>query len=379
MIAFRPVEPGKRGSNIPTAVIDTAMARHPDGFGVAWRQNGVLKSEKFGPREGRAFRKALKRLDADAKLEYVAHFRYATHGPKARSHSHPYEYMDPDPKVGRVLVFHNGVIDIPTTSAESDTEVFVRDVLALLPSRWWTNSALRYLVGESIAWSRLVVMTAAETVNLQEDDGNWDGGLWYSSNHRPNATYTSQVYKAHKVPTGSAKGKVRSQRPYESAFGQVLDDDEAADKWAADKWVASNYGAQVGRRNDWEHGGHALTLMVEKIDRTVDGDIPEAFICDACYTVGDAYVVGGKVFIDMAHRFGPAAEEVDAYEDTDARAMLDGEDPDDLDACLLPESRIRAIGIVPLSGEDSADDYMERVASRRAHEDAKARALVAVN
>lgn len=188
MIAYRPVKPGKHGANLPDAVATLACQRHPDGFGIAWRDAEGLHDERFAPSERKAFRATLKRIDA-LPVEYVAHWRYATHGPKDRDHAHPYEYIDPTE--GRVLVFHNGVIDIDTTHAESDTERFVRDVLPSMPSAWWRDPSLVWLVNNSIGWSRLTLMTATETVNLHERNGEWDNGIWYSSAHRPYNSFTS--------------------------------------------------------------------------------------------------------------------------------------------------------------------------------------------
>ena len=128
MIAHRPASAEHRGSNIPNTVIDTAIGRHPDGFGIAWREAGALRHEKFGPAESTEFRDALKKLDKDSTIEYTAHWRFATSGKPCRDLSHPFIYTDPIE--GDVAVFHNGVIDIATGgSHESDTSVFVRDVM----------------------------------------------------------------------------------------------------------------------------------------------------------------------------------------------------------------------------------------------------------
>jgi hypothetical protein len=264
MIAFRPARPGKHGSNIPTQVIDLAMNRHPDGFGIAWREQGGLRVERFGPRERNAFGKAIRRIDR-LDVEYVAHFRFATHGPKDREHAHPYEYADPIE--GRVLVFHNGVIDLPTAVRESDTEVFVRDVLAHLPSRWWALSGLRYLVGEAIGWSRIVVMTARETVNLQERDGEWDGGLWYSSEHR---AYRS-TGRAHPTILGSYPPKALPAPEPEACTNPAL-----------------------GRVYRVE--GHVFEptcdIPTDRGDRELDG----ALVCAECGEQVDVLVMDGTVY-----------------------------------------------------------------------------------
>jgi hypothetical protein len=272
------------------------MTRHPDGFGIAWREGGELRTEKFGPQARDEFRAALKRVDKRSDIEYVAHFRWATHGPKAESHSHPYEYIDP--VEGRVLVFHNGVIDIATKSNESDTEVFVRDVLAHLPSAWWRNGALRYLVTQSSEWSKLVLMTATETVSLQDKEGTWDGGIWYSSSHK-----AAQLgnYGATSAWSGSAVGT-----PLGKDYGDIVTVTRAAE--------------QFDRGHEFVHGGHTLSV-VDRFEHDVDGAYEQALVCDSCFTVGDLYVINGENYIEMAHLF---ERDDDDCEDEDAARELDG-------------------------------------------------------
>lgn len=317
MIAYRPYSGDKRGGNIPHRVIDTAIGRHPDGFGLAWREwtddGPVLRHEKFGPGQRKAFRKALKRVDR-SPVEYVAHFRFATHGPKAAPWSHPYEYTDPAGE--RVLVFHNGVISIATGPQESDTEVFVRDVLAHLQPRWWTDLGIVRLVSLAIDWSRLVIMTATETVNLQEKAGEWDGGLWYSSNHRPSVYTSSTTYGGGWKPTAASttwtRAQVKSAEESAKVLGLIGDDDRPLlPVTAADGFYAEAR---------WRHGGHTLTAM-EDIDRSTDGDYEDALMCDTCYTLGTLYIIDGQSYIDMAHRVPVDAPE-DADEEERQRAII---------------------------------------------------------
>lgn len=293
MIAYRPLHAKSgKGSNIPGSVIDTALRRHPDGFGLAYRENGELVTEKFGPHEAKRFRKALKRVDREVPSEYVAHWRFATHGPKDQAHAHPYEYTHPVD--GRVLVFHNGVIDIATTPAQSDTEVFTGLVLAELPSRWWENPALMFLVTEAIGWSKLVIMTATGTYNLHEKRGSWDGGIWYSSSHKPSTT----TYRGPAM-------NYPSYGSYKSGATSVASTAGVTSRDAVIKSTSSAYTAKdfssAGDGKTFFHGGHALSAVVD-IDRLKDGDYTDGVMCDTCWTMGDVYVIDGGVYIDMAHK-----------------------------------------------------------------------------
>lgn len=318
MIAYRPVKPGKNGANIPHEVIDLAMIRHADGFGVAWREFGAdgaphLKVEKFGPANRKQFRKALKRVDRSGS-EYVAHFRFATQGPRVQSLAHPYEYVDPNE--GRVLVFHNGVIDIRAEKHESDTEVFVRDVLATLPSAWWRDPAMRFLVTAAIDWSKLVIMTATETINLHDSRGGWDGGIWYSSEHK--------AYKLTAAIYGSAIGTQTVIVPPKSAVAsaQVLLPSTTDWEFEADtdEWEGTH---RARYAPGLMHAGHKVSEIVV-IDRSRDGDWAGGVTCDECQTVGDAYVIEGTVFMDLSHydREGALATPDDDDEDQRAEDAL---------------------------------------------------------
>jgi hypothetical protein len=290
------------------------MQRHPDGFGLAWREGGKLWRQKFGPEHRKEFRKTIKRLDKDQTIEYVAHFRWATHGPEDVAHSHPYEYTDAE--VGTVLVFHNGIIDIDTRAHESDTEVFVRDVLAHLPGRWWANHAIRYLVSEAISWSKLVIMTNDETVNLQESSGEWDGGIWYSSNHRSivpsvlinGVSLSSWTGKGWRSGEYGSTGLVSVPNAYSRALGDMEDDDEGT--CVVPKTL--DHPAQ------WRSGGHNLTA-IKDINRDSDGEYMESLICDECHTIGDVYIVEGRAYPDIAHRFGTGSPE--SEDEREAEAM----------------------------------------------------------
>ena len=321
MIAHRPVTQRGRGSNIPNAVIDTALTRHPDGFGIAWRDSDGLRYEKFGPTkvEKAEFRRLLKEIDKRRDIEYVAHWRMATHGPACEDLAHPYEYTDP--VEGRVLVFHNGVIDIFADKHESDTQVFVRDILANLPSAWWRQPAIVDLVDMSTGWSKLVLMTETETVNLNERHGTKDGGLWYSSNHLPGwSTNSVAKYASYlddewdndweRIPGGAwvRKTEPRSIIPYSAA--------ESAKTFGLGETTQPMSNTAL-----WQHEGHIIEPL-QSFDFTKDGDYPSSIICTECGTSGDVYLIQGRAFTDINHVWHTVNEAHDVDEAADSDELL---------------------------------------------------------
>lgn len=290
MIALRPAG----DAHIPSAVIDAAMGRHPDGFGYAARIGGHLVTATFAPNERTAFKAALAKLDATG-AEYAAHFRFATSGPKTRDMSHPYTYEDPDPAVGTVALVHNGIIAIAhERSKESDTSAFVRLVLARLPSRWWANPALVYLVEESIGWSKFVLMTAGETFVLGEKSGEWDAGLWYSSPHRPAYMPGKATASPGNVPSKHAQRRQRAKARRDGALIPQLPAVTTEDAFVPEP------GMRGGGYPSLRHNGHAMTATTP-INREKDGTYLMGAVCDECRTFADVYVIDGTVYMDGSH------------------------------------------------------------------------------
>lgn len=329
LIVHRPVTikgTGKRsrarGSNIPNGTIDYARRHNPDGFGIAWRDSkkGQLIYAKYAPTQFAEFETRLKEVDKDTTQEYVAHWRFATHGPACLRLSHPYSYVDKN--LGTVLLFHNGIISpVDTRKEESDTEVFVRDIASKLPSRWWANVAIRALVDEFIGWSRLVIMTPSETVNLHEDRGDWDGGLWYSSAWKdkvyPTAysgkgweNYRSSSDYHYDPETGDFEnewGEMKDKVWHPSAKSAYLDGD--AEDWegvtVSGTIITPERGKEAftmeaGGDTDtaWYHYGHVIIPLTQ--DRS-QGFHEQQALCETCHTVGDFYVMEKRVHIDISH------------------------------------------------------------------------------
>lgn len=304
----RPLNTENGGSNLPNEVIERNLRSNPDGFGIAWRDpKKGLRSKKWAPEDWREFRDFLKKIDKRTNIEYIAHFRTATHGPACYDLSHPFTYENESD--GKVLVFHNGVIDIPTQKKESDTKAFVDRVLAKMPSGWWNVDYLHYLVQEAIGWSRLAIMTKDQTIRVNEPDWKVMNGIWYSTNPLPTPTvygsgrpatiYEQFGYKSHDdddhdVIMGGGSWRKDTSGILTAQFSDVDDDDEE------DPDVIYASAAMSGI---WEHMGHSIYPISG--DMSQEGEV----MCDSCKTTGYFYVPGPgpKVFIDLAHVIGVAA------------------------------------------------------------------------
>jgi Glutamine amidotransferases class-II len=335
LIVHRTVNSPNGGSNLPNRVIEHNRKKNGDGFGIAWRdpKKGLL-SQKFGPKAFDAFHKLLKTIDKRTTVEYVAHFRMATHGPACEALSHPFTYEDD--KDGEIMMFHNGIISIDTNAQESDTEVFVRDIASRLGPRWWTKPHLRYLVEEAVGWSRLLIMTAHETVRLNAKAWSVENGIYYSAEPVPvyatqsssSSWYsegrwvreTSKDTDAKHLKMVDGKLIVESHLPggsiMEESFdshddflkdypngihGQGLTDDEDEDGNDEDI-VTYEHGV-------WVHMGHDV-YPLDKPDAR-EGQI----VCGACSTQGTYYNIDGKRYVDLSHKADPNVIYSNSFDD----------------------------------------------------------------
>lgn len=273
--------------NIPNSVIDHNIRKNPDGFGLAWRsQKGDLRFKKFAPQETKTFKKLLKRVDAIKGIEYVAHWRLATHGPICKEMSHPFTY---ETDGVQTLVFHNGIIQNSPPKDESDTSYFVKEVLSGLVPMWWRNPAYTNLVERYIGWSRLLIMTPNETFRMVERDWKKVGGLFYSIDPLP----PSSSYH----PTTPSSGKGYSAADAWKTWEDNLSDD-------------SEFGFDAGDSDllptdfplDYLHEGHQVSRMTEHKPLDFAGEWQGKVICNPCKTMGTYYRISGQTFTELAHK-----------------------------------------------------------------------------
>ncbi len=160
------------------ALIDTCWAGNPDGGGYMWADGDTVHVSK-GYMALRDYQRAL--ADVPAGVPLVLHMRIGTSGGYGPGATHPYPVcrdmgtlhaLDVDCPVG---IAHNGVLTgVPTSATMSDTQSYIRDVVAPLASRRAVKShgglcrstlAKRTLSSTSRG-SRLALLDAAGHVRL---------------------------------------------------------------------------------------------------------------------------------------------------------------------------------------------------------------------
>lgn len=102
--------------------IQNCCDRNPDGFAMAWNQNGKLNTYKTMSKV--AFIKKYKEVVASCSAKQTAmvvHARIATHGSKGLKNCHCW--------TGSGLAFaHNGILTLKNRGDMTDSETFFRDI-----------------------------------------------------------------------------------------------------------------------------------------------------------------------------------------------------------------------------------------------------------
>lgn len=114
-----------KGSDFPPLdAIRNCAENNPDGFSMAWNEDGALKTYRTMDKAEAIARYYTLSANLDpAKTALVFHARIATHGSKKISNCHCWTYGD------KIAFAHNGILrSIPNRDDMTDSETFFRDI-----------------------------------------------------------------------------------------------------------------------------------------------------------------------------------------------------------------------------------------------------------
>ena len=176
-----------------TADIDlltTGAQNNPDGFGFA-----VHAGNKIIHASGMNFDRVLDEFLKTRRVHSgpaLFHSRITTHGSTSVDNCHPFQ-------IGRdrdSVLAHNGILPIPSHGGRSDTRILAED---LIPS-WggvtaFDGKKFRKKISKFADGSKLVVITANKMTKddfyiINEKDGHWVDGVWWSNNSYKYARYS---------------------------------------------------------------------------------------------------------------------------------------------------------------------------------------------
>lgn len=213
------------GAEARPAYWETAARANPDGFGWAL---------DIG-REILRFRSMDYRTAADSFHEArdhwpdavgLFHWRFATGGTVDRSMCHPFRWGTDR----RLAVGHNGVLPIPATATDSDTARFAAG-LADIPPSALDNAVFMAELGRWASGSKLAILsahpdTASRWYLVNESNGHWASGVWYSNrSYLPRPVWEPVAIAKRPDPYRAAVDRVNN---LERALTMVGEDSRAA-------------------------------------------------------------------------------------------------------------------------------------------------------
>lgn len=161
-------------------------SNNPDGFGWAIRTpDGIITGKTMDSDE--AIDQFLELRSRHIGYDAVYHARITTHGVTALENNHPFIVGDE-----RTILVHNGMLPITVARGDSrsDTRIFAENVLPARGLGVLDKAKARRKLEKWMYGSKMVIMSTRgdlkqDTYILNESDGIWDQGLWFS-----NSSYT---------------------------------------------------------------------------------------------------------------------------------------------------------------------------------------------
>ena len=165
-----------KGVQLDRTLLKKCYEANQDGSGLMYVKDKKLVVEK-GFFSFAAYWKRRKAV----KTAVISHFRIATHGKVSKNTCHPYWV-----KSGRLAVAHNGTLSKHTPKNkegyESDTQLFIKQVLSKLPPNFLDYGAIHTLIEDTIGTSKLAFMDKhGDVAIMNESLGEWKDKAWFSN------------------------------------------------------------------------------------------------------------------------------------------------------------------------------------------------------
>ena len=231
----------------PASAIRRCIATNPDGFAMAWNQDGEIRVYKtMDPEKALAkYEELASGLDPKTTA-MVFHARIATHGSKGIANCHCWDHD------GRIAFAHNGILrNIGNHDDQTDSETFFRDYFVPALDGVGMEYAMRI--------ARLVAEPSGSKFAFLSPDGEiWMVGYWQKAEFKDrkgkvyfsNSSYIE--YNTYGCASQAADGY--SSKLYESekkAYGEIFKKAFApAPKPSKKKAMSKNDALYVRRASD---------------------------------------------------------------------------------------------------------------------------------
>lgn len=196
------------GKTIPRKHLESSCESNPDGFGWAIIAGDPEQGWRIIHDKSMIASKAMDTFEK-ARAEHpdypaMFHARIATHGSVNIDNCHPFHV-----EAGTMLA-HNGILPIKERDGRSDTRQFAEEWLPTLGVSELLDDPDGFAQLEHFTrGSKLVVLSVSPTLQkfayiVNEDDGHWVDGVWYSNSSYKWSNYGS--YRTFGYTPGSLGG-----------------------------------------------------------------------------------------------------------------------------------------------------------------------------
>lgn len=218
-----------QGTHLEKDRAERLWNKNPDGGGFAFIDDegeiSGFKSMEFKP-FWTAFESSRSQFP---NRDFLVHMRIATSGAVDLTNVHPFRVTDD------TVMAHNGIIHgvgADPKIGESDTKIFVQEVLPRLHDQWLDDPYLVDMVEEWIGWSKLMFLSNDPGLEknvyiLNEKSGTKVDGMWFSN--------TSGVYKSYSTTTRYRTLTTPSEDHKREAYWWESDDPYGRPSWEEDR------------------------------------------------------------------------------------------------------------------------------------------------
>lgn len=177
------------GSTPTKKALRTAGANNPDGFGFAFAiGHRIVRHRSMNLDETVEL---FHEMRAEHPMAHaIFHLRITTHGATDINNCHPFMVDD------GIVLGHNGMLPIKEVDGKSDTRQFAEEWLPNLGVKEVLDNPVEFAELEKFArGSKLAVLSVNPMLDkpvylVNEQDGHWDKGVWYSNNSYKYVWYT---------------------------------------------------------------------------------------------------------------------------------------------------------------------------------------------
>lgn len=169
------------GSTPTKKALRTAGANNPDGFGFAFALgHRIVRHRSMNLDETVELFHEMRAEHPNAHALF--HLRITTHGGTNLDNCHPFMVDD------GIVLGHNGMLPIKEKDGKSDTRQFAEEWLPTFGVKEMLDDPNNFTELEKFArGSKLCILSVDKRLDkpvylVNEGDGHWDKGVWYSNN-----------------------------------------------------------------------------------------------------------------------------------------------------------------------------------------------------